>query len=92
MQRAIVHKQPLQVCTEGRLLLEFIYDDYMRIKSWHMNVRNHKEMLPRSVISNLHHAGPQTDPQMVEQLGKNITRMGITNSTLNYLRVSTAVV
>lgn len=76
-----------QVCTEGRLLLEFIYDDYMRIKSWHMNVRGHKEMLPRNVITNLHH-GPQTDPQMVEQLAKNITRMGITNSTLNYLRVS----
>lgn len=75
------------MCTEGRLILEFIYDDYMRIKSWHMAVRGHKELLPRTVITNLHHS-PQPDPNILEQLGKNITRMGITNSTLNYLRVS----
>lgn len=29
------------------------------------------------------------DPQVLEQLSKNITRMGLTNFTLNYLRVST---
>lgn len=52
-----------------------------------MAVRAHKELLPRTVITNLHHT-PQPDPNMLEQLGKNITRMGITNSTLNYLRVS----
>lgn len=28
------------------------------------------------------------DPQVLEQLSKNITRMGLTNFTLNYLRVS----
>lgn len=76
------------MCTEGRLILEFIYDDYMRIKSWHMAVRAHKELIPRSVI-NLHNShSPQPDSTMLEQLGKNITRQGITNSTLNYLRVS----
>lgn len=30
----------------------------------------------------------QQDPAMLEQLSKNITRQGLTNSTLNYLRVS----
>lgn len=56
----------------------------MRIKSWHMSVRTHKELVPRSVV------GMQQDPTVLEQLSKNITRQGITNSTLNYLRVSTS--
>lgn len=71
----------LQVCTEGRLILEFTFDDLMRIKSWHMSVRTHKELVPRTVV------GMQQDPTVLEQLSKNITRQGITNSTLNYLRV-----
>lgn len=29
------------------------------------------------------------DSQMLDQLSKNITRCGLSNSTLNYLRVST---
>lgn len=74
----------LQVCTEGRLILEFTFDDLMRIKSWHMSVRTHRELVPRSVVG-MHTA--QQDPSMLEQLSKNITRQGITNSTLNYLRV-----
>lgn len=69
------------MCTEGRLYLEFTFDDLMRIKSWHFTVRNHKELIPRSVILS------QQDPSMLEQLSKNVTRQGITNSTLNYLRV-----
>uniref|UniRef100_A0A182XFL3 LIM interaction domain-containing protein n=1 Tax=Anopheles quadriannulatus TaxID=34691 RepID=A0A182XFL3_ANOQN len=56
----------------------------MRIKSWHMAVRTHRELIPRSVIA-LH--SPQPDPAMLEQMSKNITRQGITNSTLNYLRL-----
>lgn len=32
-------------------------------------------------------SSPQ-DPQMLDQLAKNITRCGLSNSTLNYLRVS----
>lgn len=63
--------------------MEFTFDDLMRIKSWHMSVRSHKELVPRTVV------GMQQDPTMLEQLSKNITRQGITNSTLNYLRVST---
>lgn len=72
-----------QVCTEGRLYLEFTFDDLMRIKSWHFTVRTHRELIPRSVVS-MH---SQQDPSVLEQLSKNITRQGITNSTLNYLRV-----
>lgn len=68
------------------MILEFIYDDYMRIKSWHMAVRGHKELIPRNVI------GMQQEPGFFEQLSKNITRQGITNSTLNYLRVSGDIV
>lgn len=75
------------MCTEGRLLLEFVYDDYMRIKSWHMAVRNHRELIPKSVIG-MHAHSPQPDPNMLDQMSKNITRQGITSSTLNYLRVS----
>lgn len=37
----------LQVCTEGRLILEFTFDDLMRIKSWHFAVRTHRELVPR---------------------------------------------
>ncbi|XP_035907393.1 LIM domain-binding protein 1 isoform X2 [Anopheles stephensi] len=81
-----IHGKPMytKVLTEGRLILEFTFDDLMRIKSWHMAVRTHRELIPRSVIA-LH--SPQPDPAMIEQLSKNITRQGITNSTLNYLRL-----
>ncbi|EEC14560.1 Lim domain-binding protein, putative, partial [Ixodes scapularis] len=70
-----------KVCTEGRLILEFTFDDLMRIKSWHFATRTHRELVPRSLIA------IQQDPGMLEQLSKNITRQGLTNSTLNYLRL-----
>ncbi|XP_012281548.1 LIM domain-binding protein 2 isoform X1 [Orussus abietinus] len=80
------HGKPMftKVCTEARLILEFTFDDLMRIKSWHMSVRAHRELVPRSMVG-IHTA--QQDPSMLEQLSKNITRQGITNSTLNYLRL-----
>ncbi|EMP39954.1 LIM domain-binding protein 2 [Chelonia mydas] len=71
-----------QVCTEGRLILEFTFDDLMRIKTWHFTIRQYRELVPRSILAM--HA---QDPQVLEQLSKNITRMGLTNFTLNYLRV-----
>ncbi|XP_023029775.1 LIM domain-binding protein 2 Chi isoform X2 [Leptinotarsa decemlineata] len=79
------HGKPLftKVCTEGRLILEFTFDDMMRIKSWHFAVRTHRELIPRTVVG-MH---SQQDPGMLDQLSKNITRQGITNSTLNYLRL-----
>ena len=71
-----------QVYTEGRLIVEFTFDDMMRIRSWHFAVRNHRELIPRSVLA-------MQEPGMVESLSKNITRQGLTNTTLNYLRVIT---
>ncbi|XP_050984242.1 LIM domain-binding protein 2a isoform X2 [Labeo rohita] len=77
------HGKPMftKVCTEGRLILEFAFDDLMRIKTWHFNIRQYRELIPRSILAM--HA---QDPQVLEQLSKNITRMGLTNFTLNYLR------
>ncbi|XP_060084748.1 LIM domain-binding protein 2-like isoform X1 [Ylistrum balloti] len=77
------HGKPMftKVVTEGRLILEFTFDDLMRIRSWHFQVRQHRELIPRSVIA------MQQDPAMVEQLSKNITRQGLTNYTLNFLRL-----
>lgn len=69
------------------MVLEFTFDDLMRIKTWHMAVRAHREMIPRNIVSMQTHPS-QADPGMMEQLSKNITRQGITTSTLNYLRVS----
>lgn len=76
------HGKPMytKVCTEGRLILEFTFDDLMRIKSWHFATRQHRELIPRSVIA-------MQDPAILEQLSKNITRQGLTNFTLNYLRL-----
>lgn len=76
------HGKPMftKVVTEGRLILEFTFDDLMRIRSWHFQVRQHRELIPRSVIA-------MQDPAMVEQISKNITRQGLTNYTLNFLRL-----
>lgn len=80
------HGKPMftKVYTEGRLIVEFNFDDLMRIRSWHFAIRNHRELIPRSVIA-------MQEPGMVETLSKNITRQGLTATTLNYLRVSSAV-
>ena len=37
--------------TEGRLIVEFNFDDLLRIRSWHFAIRNHRELIPRSVIA-----------------------------------------
>ncbi|XP_019480677.1 PREDICTED: LIM domain-binding protein 2 isoform X8 [Hipposideros armiger] len=78
------HGKPMftKVCTEGRLILEFTFDDLMRIKTWHFTIRQYRELVPRSILAM--HA---QDPQVLDQLSKNITRMGLTNFTLNYLRL-----
>ena len=73
-----------QVFTEGRLIVEFTFDDMMRIRSWHFAVRNHRELIPRSILG-------MQEPGMIESLSKNITRQGLTNTTLNYLRVRTII-
>lgn len=92
-----------------------MFDDMMRIKTWHFSIRQHRELIPRSIIA-MHVSARTTvceaacapllclsvplcpsllmsqaqDPQMLDQLSKNITRCGLSNSTLNYLRVSAA--
>lgn len=84
MKEQLAKDNAVVVCTEGRLILEFTFDDLMRIKSWHFATRQHRELLPRGLIA-IH--TQQQDPAMLEQLTKNITRQGLTNSTLNYLRL-----
>merc|ERR1719499_821164 len=79
---ATLHGKPMftKVYTEGRLIVEFTFDDMMRIRSWHFAVRNHRELIPRSILA-------MQEPGMMESLSKNITRQGLTNTTLNYLRL-----
>jgi len=55
------------------------------MKSWHFAVRTARELVPKSAVA-LH--AQQQDTAMLEQISKNVTRQGLTNSTLNYLRVS----
>lgn len=77
------------MCAEGRLVLEFVCDDYMRIKTWNMSVRQHRELIPKSLVAM--HANiqqQQPDLAMLDQISTSVTRNGITISTLNYLRVS----
>uniref|UniRef100_A0A8B9HRR8 LIM domain binding 2a n=1 Tax=Astyanax mexicanus TaxID=7994 RepID=A0A8B9HRR8_ASTMX len=47
------HGKPMftKVCTEGRLILEFAFDDLMRIKTWHFTIRQYRELIPRSVLA-----------------------------------------
>eukprot|EP00070_Physeter_catodon_P018764 XP_023978623.1 LIM domain-binding protein 2-like [Physeter catodon] len=78
------HGKPMftKVCTEGRLTLEFTFDDLMRIKTWHFTIRQYRELVPRSILAM--HA---QEPQVLDQLSKNITRMGLAKFTVNYLRL-----
>ncbi|XP_030643878.1 LIM domain-binding protein 2b isoform X2 [Chanos chanos] len=78
------HGKPVftKVCTEGHLILVFPLDDLMRIKTWHLTIRHYSELIPRSIL-----AVHAQDPGCLEQLSKNISRGGLTNLTLNYLRL-----
>ena len=76
------HGKPLfaKVYAEGRLIIQFGFDDMMRIRSWHLAIRNHRELVPRAALST-------EEPDLIENLSKNITRQGLTAATLNYLRL-----
>lgn len=79
------HGQPMftKVVAEGRLILDFVYDELaMRIRSWNFQIRQHKELIPRSVIA-MH----SQDAGALDRLTSNITRQGLTNNTLNFLRL-----
>ena len=45
------HTHTPQVVTEGRLIVEFTFDDMMRVRTWHFAIRQFKELIPRSVIA-----------------------------------------
>jgi len=85
MKEQIIKENTVFVATEGRLVLEFMLDELMRIKSWHFSTRQHHEMISRNLVAMQQAQG---DMAMAEHMSKNITRQGLTNSTLNYLRVS----
>ncbi|ESN98853.1 hypothetical protein HELRODRAFT_188929 [Helobdella robusta] len=78
------HTRPIftKVLAEGRLVLEMTYDDLMRIRMWHFSIHHHYELIPRSIV-----AMQQQDPAIAEHLSMNVTRQGLTNYTLNFLRL-----
>lgn len=39
------------MCTEGRLILLFTFDDLMRIKTWHFTISHYNELIPRSMLA-----------------------------------------
>ncbi|CAH8563782.1 unnamed protein product [Schistosoma bovis] len=80
MTMTMVRSIPVTVVVEGRLTLDFAFDDLMRIRSWIFLIRTHREMIMRSML------GIQ-DPAFLDQLSKNITRYGMTNTTLNFFRL-----
>ncbi|UJR24952.1 hypothetical protein I4U23_006316 [Adineta vaga] len=72
----------IKVCTDGHLILEYIFDDLMRIKSWHFAIKQFRELIPRSIV-----AIPTDNPTYLDQLSKNLTRSGLTSVMLNFLRL-----
>ena len=66
--------------TEGRLILEFTFDDLMRIRNWQFTVLHHEEFISRSVLT--------ADPSFMDEQAKNITCNGMTGNTLTLLNVS----
>ncbi|CAH8537482.1 unnamed protein product [Dicrocoelium dendriticum] len=80
MTMNMIRSIPATVVVEGRLNLEFVPDELLRIRSWIFLIRSHREMIMRSML------GIQ-DPTFLEQLTKNITRYGMTTTTLNFFRL-----
>lgn len=81
MTMNMVRSIPATVVLEGRLTLDFAFDDLMRIRAWIFMIRSHREMIMRSML------GIQ-DPAFLDQLSKNVTRYGMTSATLNFFRLS----
>ena len=74
-----MHFNSFQVFTEGHFAVEFNFDNLLRIRHWIFDIKQHQEMVPRSVLN--------SDDDALEKITKNITRQGLTNFTMNYLRV-----
>lgn len=43
------------------MYLEFMFDDMMRIKTWHFSIRQHRELIPRSILAM--HVSCEWDPR-----------------------------
>lgn len=84
------------IFTEGHLVVEFTSHQQhdpqgasfpindgnpIRISNFIFSIRRHQELVPRSTIA------IQQDQAGIEQLSKNITRTGLANQTLNYLKL-----
>lgn len=50
MTMTMVRSIPVTVVVEGRLTLDFAFDDLMRIRSWIFLIRTHREMIMRSML------------------------------------------
>ena len=92
-----------KICTEGHLYVEFLLNNVqlnesfasnephqaaythphppVRIRNWVFSIRRFSEMIPRSAIA------IQQDPNLIEQLSKNISKSGLTPATLHYLKL-----
>jgi hypothetical protein len=74
------------IFTEGHFSIEFGSEEgqalpSIRIRNWVFSIRRHQELVPRSTIA------IQQDQAGIEQLSKNITKAGLANHTLNYLKL-----
>uniref|UniRef100_A0A1I8GWM2 Protein Smaug n=1 Tax=Macrostomum lignano TaxID=282301 RepID=A0A1I8GWM2_9PLAT len=80
--RACDHLLPLparHILTEISLIIEFFLDD-MRIHLWSMEVKQHRELVPRCVLT----AAPAADAAVKSPM----TRVGLSNELLNFSRLA----
>ena len=70
---------PTKVFVEGHFAAEFSADELMRMRSFHFTIRNHVEFIPKQA--------PMQNPAMLDDLCKNVTRVGLTSSLLNFLKM-----
>lgn len=77
---AMHHIKPVmtKIYVEGQFMAEFSADEFMRMRSWHFAIRNHTEFIPKQALQ---HSG------MLDDLCKNITRVGLTSAVLNFLKM-----
>ncbi|EAT43833.1 AAEL004737-PA [Aedes aegypti] len=73
-----------KVISEGKMVLEFVPDEMMRIKTWHYTAYRWQEQIPRTVLSI---QAQQPSPGLIQQWSMNITRQGFPATTLNFLRM-----
>lgn len=74
---------PTKVCAEGHLLVDFVADELMRIRSYHFAIRSHLEYIPKQAALQ--------NPGVLEDLCKNTTRQGLTTLMLNYLKMCVVI-